>query len=201
MSERVTIAGMPMPLRWLVPPVRWHADESSLMLEAGARTDMFVDPSGAVEPALDAPALVGDAAGDYLLSARVRVGFGATFDAGVLLLYAGERDWAKVCFEYSPEHRPMIVSVVTRGVSDDANAFVVDGEEAWLRVARIGPAVAFHASTDGRVWQLVRSFALADDTAPALGFEAQSPTGEGCAVTFDEIRFEARRLADLRDGS
>ena len=37
MSERVTIVGMPMPLHWLVPPVRWHADESSLMLEVGAR--------------------------------------------------------------------------------------------------------------------------------------------------------------------
>ena len=33
-----------------------------------------------------------------------------------------------------------------------------------------------------------------------VGFEAQSPTGEGCVVTFEDIRFEARRLADLRGG-
>jgi hypothetical protein len=34
-----------------------------------------------------------------------------------------------------------------------------------------------------------------------IGFEGQSPTGDGCAVTFDEIRFRPERLADLRDGS
>ena len=34
-----------------------------------------------------------------------------------------------------------------------------------------------------------------------IGFEGQSPTGEGCSVTFDEIRFLPERLADLRDGS
>jgi regulation of enolase protein 1 (concanavalin A-like superfamily) len=34
-----------------------------------------------------------------------------------------------------------------------------------------------------------------------IGFEGQSPTGDGCSVTFDEIRFLPERLADLRDGS
>ena len=34
-----------------------------------------------------------------------------------------------------------------------------------------------------------------------IGFEAQSPTGEGCAVRFDEVRFSCTRLEDLRDGS
>jgi len=34
-----------------------------------------------------------------------------------------------------------------------------------------------------------------------VGFEAQSPTDDGCAVTFDEIRFTGDRLTDLRDGS
>ena len=41
----------------------------------------------------------------------------------------------KLCFEHSPDRQPMIVSVVTRGVSDDANAFAVDGQTAWLRVS------------------------------------------------------------------
>ena len=34
-----------------------------------------------------------------------------------------------------------------------------------------------------------------------IGFEAQSPTGDGCVVTFDRIRFSSKRLGDLRDGS
>lgn len=59
---------------------------------------------------------------------------------------------------------------------------------------------AFHASTDGRTWQLIRVFGLGD-TAPEVGFEAQSPTGDGCTVTFEEIRHHPGLLADLRDGS
>lgn len=194
------IDAMPMPLRWVAPPVRWRAEGSSLELAAHPRTDWFVDPSGTREPILDGAALVGDVAGDFLLSARVTVGFAATFDAGVLMLHVSDTVWAKLCFEYSPQREPMVVSVVTRGTSDDANGFVVDGNEVWLRIARMGAAFAFHASTDGSDWRLIRHFTLGD-VDPAVGFEAQSPTGEGCDVRFDDIRFEARRLVDLRDGS
>jgi regulation of enolase protein 1 (concanavalin A-like superfamily) len=92
------------------------------------------------------------------------------------------------------------VSVVTRGVSDDCNSMVVDGREVRLRVARVGPAVAFHASVDGERWNFVRFFALDGPDNLAVGFLAQSPTGEGCTVSFTEIAYEAARLADLRSG-
>jgi regulation of enolase protein 1 (concanavalin A-like superfamily) len=96
----------------------------------------------------------------------------------------------------------MLVSVVTRGLSDDANAFVVDGDEVLLRVSRLGSVYAFHASTDGGgFWQLVRYFDLDTAGAVEVGFEAQSPTGPGCTVTFDLISFLPTRLADPRDGS
>ena len=134
------------------------------------------------------------------MSARVSVDFAAAFDAGVLVLYSDERAWAKLCFEYSPQHEPMVVSVVTRGLSDDCNSFVIEDSSVWLRVARIGPAFAFHASTDGSDWRFVRHFALDSDAEPSVGFAAQSPTGDGCAVRFEQIVYEARRLEDLRSG-
>jgi hypothetical protein len=65
----------------------------------------------------------------------------------------------------------------------------------------MGPAIAFHASTDGSEWRLVRHFTLGTDEAVAVGFEAQSPTGDGCEVRFDDVRFEPRTLRELRDGS
>lgn len=96
----------------------------------------------------------------------------------------------------------MVVSVVARGVADDANAFVVDGRTVWLRVSRLGPAFAYHASLDGKVWRMIRYFAInGASTSVSIGFEAQSPTGDGCAVTFDNIRFTRERLSDLRNGS
>jgi hypothetical protein len=189
---------LPSPTRWLAEPVASTQDGATLTIEAGPRTDMFVSPQGD-PPALNAPALLSAIQGDFTLSARVQVAFAASFDAGALLLYGDESRWAKLCFELSPQREPMVVSVVTRGLSDDANGLVIDGDTVWLRVARIGSAYAFHSSLDGETWSFARHFAL--DGELEVGFEAQSPTGEGCAVRFDEIRFDERTLADLRDGS
>ena len=201
-EEHVSIAALPMSLRWLRTPQSWTLpDGASLEVAAGPRTDWFADPQQSAEPKLNAPALVGEpAGGDFLLSARVTVDFAATYDAGVLALYASDRVWAKLCFEYSPQREPMVVSVVTRDVSDDCNSVVVDDASVWLRIARLGPAFAFHASTDGERWSFVRNFALEAGREPSIGFAAQSPTGDGCTVTFEQIAYAAERLDDLRSG-
>ena len=187
----------------------WRIDEETGTITALAapRTDIFIDPARGTTPGaestLNAATLLGAAPdGDYQLSARVSVDFAATYDAGVLLVWVDERRWAKLCFEFSPAGEPMIVSVVCRGVADDANACVVAQRWVWLRVSRIDQAYAYHASVDGRTWQLIRYFSLDDGAGSArIGFEAQSPTGEGCRVSFDEIRFVSTRLAELRNGS
>jgi regulation of enolase protein 1 (concanavalin A-like superfamily) len=203
MHEPVTLPGLPLALHWQVPPERWHVgDDGSLSIVAGARTDLFVDPAGG-PPTLNAPRLLGRPDGDFQLHARVRVSFEATFDAGVLLLYAHERAWAKLCFERSPQGEPLVVSVVTRGVSDDANAFAVDGDQVWLRVSRLGGAYAFHASTDGDAWRFVRHFALETGGGVgdvATGLLAQSPTGERCTALFDAVGYRPEPPADLRSG-
>jgi regulation of enolase protein 1 (concanavalin A-like superfamily) len=202
MDGSVIIPSVPFPLRWEVPPAGWWLDERGLTIDAGPRTDTFLDPGDAEDAVRirNAPRLLGAPGGDWLLSARVAVAMAATFDAGVLLVWVDDDTWAKLCFESSPEGVPTIVSVVTRGVSDDANAWPVPAAQTWLRVARMGPALAFHASHDGVAWQLVRQFSLGIGASPRVGFEVQSPLGEGCRATFDRIRFEPRRLDDLRGG-
>jgi regulation of enolase protein 1 (concanavalin A-like superfamily) len=152
---------------------------------------------------LNAATLLGTPpAGDFQFSARITVDFHARFDAGVLLLWVDEQHWAKFCFEFSPAAQPMVVSVVTRGTSDDANAFVVPDRSVWLRVSRVDRVYAYHASTDATTWQLVRVFRLGDTVADhQIGCAAQSPTGDGCTVTFDQIGFTPQRLQELRDGS
>ena len=187
-----------MQFRWLAEPLSWDMGDGRLRIEAGARTDRFADPQGA-DPTLNAPALVGGADSAFQLSARVAVEFSDTFDAGALLVWVGERVWAKLCLEYSPSREPMVVSVVTRGVSDDCNSFVVAGSEIWLRVSRVAPAAyAFHASRDGERWELIRHFSLGDETDPEIGFTAQSPLGEGCTATFSDLRYVPERLEELR---
>jgi regulation of enolase protein 1 (concanavalin A-like superfamily) len=182
-------------------------DPDTLSVVALPHSDIFLDPGEGsqvnAESLMNARTLLGAALeGDFQLRARVRVDFTATFDAGVLLLWFDRQHWAKLCFELAPDRQPMVVSVVTRGAADDANAFDVDGGQVWLRISRISNVFAFHASTDGNRWRMVRVFPL-DPPGAALrvGFEAQSPTGEGCAVHFDAIEFSPTSLNDLRDGS
>ena len=204
----MNIPGVPFPLS-SSPAGAWKFDKQTSSLVAMARpgTDLFIDPGGSstldAESALNAATLLGaPSAGDFRLSARVTVGFRDTFDAGVLLLWIDELHWGKLCFEFSPAREPMVVSVVSRGVSDDANGFVVPGSSLWLRLSRIDQAYAYHASADGEQWRMVRYFRVSESPASVkVGFEAQSPMGDGCTVRFDEIRFVADRLRDLRDGS
>jgi uncharacterized protein len=198
---QTTLDGFPAPLRWSGAPNAWYSCEGGLAIGAGPETDMFVDPLRDGLPVLNAPRLLTPVEGDVQLSALVRVGFGATFDAGALLVWDDETNWAKLCFEQSPQGLPTIVSVVTRGHSDGANGHVVDDKEIWLRVSRVGNAFAFHASTDGAVWYLMRYFALYPVRRVCYGFEAQSPTGRGCTASFHEILLRHHRLAELRDGS
>lgn len=174
---------------------------ADLTIAAGGSTDHFIDPSTA-RRTLNAPRVLGNADGDFQLSARVDVEFGVTFDAGVLMLWADDEVWAKLCFEYAPDGRPTVVSVVTRAVSDDSSSLVVVGHRVWLRVSRSRSSYAFHASTDGEFWQFVRHFALPDAGEPVrVGFSSQSPLGPGCVSHFSKVRFEAHPLADLRDGT
>jgi regulation of enolase protein 1 (concanavalin A-like superfamily) len=212
-GQLLRVPGVPFPLTPSSAGL-WRVDEAAgaVTVTAQPRTDIFIDPgSGAAgagaalnaESMLNAATLLGDVPeGDFQLSARVTVGFASAFDAGVLLLWLSERYWGKLCFEFSPAGEPMVVSVVCRGVCDDANAFVVPGRSVWLRVSRIDRVYAYHASLDGKTWRMIRVFNLDDETSrDRIGFEGQSPTGDGCSVTFDEIRFRPERLADLRDGS
>jgi regulation of enolase protein 1 (concanavalin A-like superfamily) len=208
MSTAWNVPGLPFTLSpsseaaWTVAQA-----PASVTASAAPHSDIFIDPGGGdrlnAESLLNAVTLLGvPPAGDFQFSARVRVEFASTYDAGVLLVWADDRHWGKLCFEFSPDGDPMIVSVVTRGVSDDANAFVVGGRTVWLRVSRVDHAFAYHASLDGKTWLLVRFFAIdATSAASAIGFEAQSPVGDGCVVIFDDIRFTTERLRDLRNGS
>ena len=208
-----------MTIAWSVPGLPFTLSPSSeaawtiaaapatVTASAAPHSDIFIDPGADnqlnAESMLNAATLLGRPPdGDFQFSARVTVAFASTYDAGVLLVWIDDRHWGKLCFEFSPDGEPMIVSVVARGVADDANAFVVDGRTVWLRVSRIDHALAYHASLDGKTWRMIRFFAIdAASTSAAIGFEAQSPTGDGCVVTSDDIRFTRERLSDLRDGS
>jgi uncharacterized protein len=192
---------LPAELSWRHNPVAWNVDaEEQLTMKAGAATDWFNDPAGSPRKD-DAPsALFVSTDQRFTLSARVSVAFASTFDAGALLARVSDDVWAKLCFEYSPQHQPMVVSVVTRGVSDDCNSAPIAGDSVFLRITRREAILAFHYSLDCLVWQLVRYFSLGDARQMALGFSAQSPTGSGCVAAFAQILYNPSAVSDLHNG-
>lgn len=174
----------------------------TLTLAGGPGSDLFIDPAGDEGARPDAGRWTGlPGESDFTFTARVAVGFAATFDAGVLIVHLSERRWAKLCYEFSPQRKPTAVTVVTHGTSDDSNSFETEGGPLWLRVTRAGRAWAFHASLDGGYWRLLRYFTLGEASGARVGFLAQSPQGGGCTATFDSVSYRPGAPADLRDGS
>jgi len=194
---------IPLPLEWQIPPEEWYVEHGdTLIITAGKRTDLFSDPNGTTSINNSPRALfVVRQTSDFLLSAHIEVAFRSTFDAGVLLVYNMPNSWAKLCFEYSPQLQPMVVSVVNKGISDDCNSAVIDGNRVYLRIAKMGQTFAFHYSLDGQFWHLVRYFTLGSVPNLQIGFSSQSPTGEGCTAQFSEIVYAPKTLKDIRSGA
>jgi regulation of enolase protein 1 (concanavalin A-like superfamily) len=197
--SNLTLPGLPGELRWINTAASWKEENGALQIVAPAKTDLFVDPAGGMVKD-DSPRAVFTPDPQFTLSAHVTVDFVATYDAGVLVLCADGLHWAKLCFEYSPQGEPMIVSVVTNGVSDDCNAVPLTRNDIYLRVTRLGQAFAFHYSEDGKYWRMVRYFALQQVTNLRVGFSSQSPTGDGCRAAFDQIQYRASAVKDVRSG-
>jgi regulation of enolase protein 1 (concanavalin A-like superfamily) len=201
-SASPSIAQLPQ-LAWQGRPAAssYDVEAGRLSITAEAGSDWFNDPVTGVCTD-SAAALLFVPTGDFSLSARVRVRFAGTFDAGVLCLWQSPAQWAKLCWEHSPRQESMVVSVVTRGSSDDANAQVLQSESVYLRVLRTGSAYAFHCSLDGSTWDFVRLFRLDHGGAPVrVGFLAQAPDTVQCTSTFEEITLSTTVPADLRNGS
>jgi regulation of enolase protein 1 (concanavalin A-like superfamily) len=198
-GQELTLAPVPTKLAWKNKPSAWHIEGKRLTITSGNMTDWFVDPfDGKVSNS--APILMFEPDPDFVLSTKVSVKFRAKWDAGALMIWADDHHWAKLSFELSPENQPTMVTVVTRGLSDDCNSVSIDGKEVFLQVARSGKTYVFYFSTDGRTWKILRTFNLDTDLKQKVGFEAQSPAGDGVEVIFSDIRFSAERIKNIYTG-
>ncbi len=188
-------------LTWLGPQGDADIDDDRVTLRAGPGTDWFNDPDRTTRLATS-PVLRFIASEDCQISAQVTVDFGSTFDAGVMFVHQRDDDYAKLCFERSPQGDNTMVSVVTRGLSDDANGPTVEGNTVWVRVSKYRDVIAFHWSSNAQTWHLLRFFQLrTPGLTTSIGFSTQSPTGPGCTATFSNIRYTSGAPNDIRDGS
>jgi uncharacterized protein len=193
----VSIPGLPGALNWQNTPRSWNLDSKSVLtISSNLKTDWFVDPfDGTI--ANTAPILLFTPASDYVLSARVTVKFATKWDAGALMLMGDDHHWAKLSFEFSPDSKPTLVTVVTRGLSDDCNSMNLPEDSVYLRIAKSGRTYVFYFSTDGQTWQILRTFSLDTELPVRVGFESQSPAGSGAVAQFSAITYDPHRIGNI----
>ena len=192
-----SIPGLPGPLTWQNAPRAWNIDSKNVLtISSNPKTDWFVDPfDGTV--AKTAPILLFTPGPDYVLSARVTVQFTTKWDAGALMLWGDDHHWAKLSYEFSPDQKPTLVTVVTRGLSDDCNSLSLAGDSVYLRIAKSGNTYVFYFAIDGKNWQILRTFSLDTDLPIRAGFESQSPEGSGAVAKFSAITYDPHRVGNI----
>ncbi|HXN45108.1 MAG TPA: DUF1349 domain-containing protein [Bryobacteraceae bacterium] len=200
LAQTPAVPGIPSPTRWRNAAASSSVGEDgNLAITGGKSTNWFVNPGDGHSEA-NAPVLLFKAGGDFMLRAKLTVDFHTKWDAGCLVVFADETTWGKFCFEMTQWMEPTVISVVTRGRSDDNNSIPISGGSVYLEIAKSGQGITFYSSKDGRSWRLTRAFDLGKTGPLELGFSSQSPVGEGCRTVFSEIRYTAKAPADFWKG-
>jgi uncharacterized protein len=172
-------------------------DGAAVRAEAGPSTNAFINPADGAS-VLSAPVLAIEADGDFVFSARVKADLATTYDAAGLFVFVDDQRWLKVVRELTDLGHPAIVSVVTDGVSDDANGERWDAPAVWIQVVRRGALWCLHFSADGENWRMTRYLGLDWPDRVRVGLTVQSPMGAGCAARFDDVRFGPNPYGDVR---
>jgi len=190
------LGNLPGPQEWKNKPAAWKAEGGRLTITAPKSTDWFISPVDGTRKAA-APLLLFQPAREFTLTAKVTAHHTTKWDAGTLFVYVDDSTWAKLALEKSAYGEPTVVSVVTRGVSDDCNSTVLSGESLWFRVTKLGNALGFFSSADGRTWRMVRAFTLGEAKQLKVGFGAQSPVGPGMTAEFTDITYVTEPIRDF----
>jgi regulation of enolase protein 1 (concanavalin A-like superfamily) len=114
-----------------------------LIIEAPRESD-FLCNNGAIslegitpETLYNAPFFYTEVTGNFVMSVQVSHDFQDTYDSATIMVMKDFQVWAKACFEKTDFNTHAVVSVVTNHSSDDANGCNIDGNNVWLKVARV----------------------------------------------------------------
>jgi len=193
------VPGIRKTTTWVNPPPRFELSEEALVMTSGEKTDLFIAPDGSYRVD-SANRLLFPADRDFVLSARISHSFDRKWDAGALVLEADATHWIKFALEKDYTGAKRVVSVVTKGISDDCNSVEIHENHAFFQVAKKDDTVYLYVSEDGTAWYLVRTVGFKSSPSIRIGFLAQSPEGKATTVRFSSIRYEAVRIKDFWKG-
>ena len=178
---------------------RWEIyapKESDFFCNGGAVGEEGVTP----ESLSNAPFYYTEITGDFVMRVKASLEFKDIYDSSSIMVMQDQTHWAKACFEQTDFGPRAVVSVVTKGDSDDANGCNIETDSVWLQVCRVGQSFAFHYSTDGEHFYMMRFFNLPADETIKAGLLAQAPTGGGGIRIYENLTFEKKTVKNIRVG-
>lgn len=194
-KDSLFIQGIPKAVHWENRPIAFKHEGSGIVLTAGEKTDMFRDPNVTYNTD-NAPKLLFEADSNFVFSASIEHDFVNKWDGGALVIKKDSLNWIKLCFEKDYTGAKRVVSVVTKGISDDCNSVELNSNQIHFKIAKADNVITLYYSVNGKDWFLVRHFTFDSATLLRVGFLAQSPTGKECKVKFDNIRYVAKKIKD-----
>jgi regulation of enolase protein 1 (concanavalin A-like superfamily) len=147
----------------------------------------------------NAPRLIFQPKGDFILSAKFSGKFAGNYDGGALIVYNDIMSSAKLTFEKS-RGTQALWSTVTKGPADDVHHRSFTEETMYLKIARKNTMYFFYSSNDGKVWDILRSFVLDKNENTKVGLLVQSPEAEKFTLRISDIRYQAKAFDDYWQG-
>lgn len=198
-EDSITIKGIPHKLGWEIKPQKFINKKDSFIIESGAKTDMFRDPNVTYNTD-NAPKLLFTPDVNFILIASIKHSFANKWDGGAIVLKADSINWIKFCYEKDYTGNRRVVTVVTKDVSDDCNSVSYTSNKVYFKIAKADNVITLYCSDNGKNWLLVRHLQINFPYTLHLGFLTQSPLGKNCTVSFGDIVYEAKKIADPYKG-
>ena len=194
-QDSIQINGIPKWLKWEIKPRKYIQDNKSITLFSGEKTDMFRDPNVTYNTD-NAPKLLFKADSNFVFSAAIEHAFISKWDGGAIVLKADSLNWVKCCFEKDYTGARRIVTVVTKGISDDCNSVKLTKNKVYFKIAKAANVITIYYSETGSKWYLVRHFTFDSTKNLQVGLLAQSPTGKDCQVKFSNLKYQVKKIKD-----
>lgn len=186
--------------KWMNAPESFSVADNSIQVIADKGTDFFNNPED-LSITATAPLLYQDVNGDFVLNALVKPDFSSMWNAVSLMVFIDDANWIKFAFENSDATGKSIVTVVTKGVSDDANGAVLSElEQVWLKLIRKENIYSMLWSADGHQYKMARLTSMPVAETIKVGVEFQSPVGDPASHQLNYFSLTKTTVADLRKG-
>ena len=190
----------PGNFKWLNEPKSFNIENGSINVLAEKGTDFFNNPEDSTLTST-APFLYQEVSGDFVATTLVRPDFSSMWNAVALMVHIDDNSWIKFAFENSDATGRSIVSVVTKGVSDDANGAILNDKDViWLKLIRKANIYSMFWSLDGVDYKMSRLTSMPVADTIKVGLEFQSPVGKPAEHEVDYFQIKHTTVQDLRKG-